>query len=363
MLTGITAIAQLVFTIIVGMYFFGKLRSEGISGNANSEDARKKAQKLNAMRKISLSEPLSEKARPKKMEEIIGQEDGIKALKAALCGKNPQHVIIYGPPGVGKTAAARIALEEAKKSEGTPFMRNARFIEADATIMRYDERSIADPLIGSVHDPIYQGAGAYGNAGVPEPKEGAVSRAHGGVLFIDEIGELQTMQMNRLLKVLEDRKVIFESAYYSSSNKNIPTYIHDIFKNGLPADFRLIGATTRKPEEIPEAIRSRCVEIFFNELTFNNITEILRNAVNKLGIKADEGVVENIAQYSKSGRDAVKILQTVVNTVILEGRDCAEISDVEWVVKCCRYEKVRRSYTERDEQIIDISVLKPNGQI
>ena len=58
------------------------------------------------------------------------------------------------------------------------------------TIMRYDERSIADPLIGSVHDPIYQGAGAYGVAGVPQVKEGAVSKAHGGVLFIDEIGEI-----------------------------------------------------------------------------------------------------------------------------------------------------------------------------
>ena len=363
MLTEITAIAQLVFTIIVGMYFFGKLRSESFNGSANSEDARKKAEKLNAMRRISLSEPMSEKARPRRMEEIVGQEDGIKALRAALCGANPQHVIIYGPPGVGKTAAARIALEDAKKSRGTPFKKNANFIEADATIMRYDERCVADPLIGSVHDPIYQGAGAYGNAGVPEPKEGAVTRAHGGVLFIDEIGELQTMQMNRLLKVLEDRRVIFESAYYSSTNKNIPTYIHDIFKNGLPADFRLIGATTRKPEEIPEAKRSRCVEIFFNPLTFNNITEILRNAVKKLGIKAEDGVVENIARYSKSGRDAVKILQTVANTVMLEGREYAKIEDVEWVARCCRYEKVRRNYAESNEQIIDISVFKPNGQL
>ena len=94
-----------------------------------------------------------------------------------------------------------------RKSNGTPFSKNAKFIETDATIMRYDERSIADPLIGSVHDPIYQGAGAYGVAGVPQVKEGAVSKAHGGVLFIDEIGELQTCQINKLLKVLEDRRV------------------------------------------------------------------------------------------------------------------------------------------------------------
>ena len=43
---------------------------------------------------------------------------------------------------------------------------------------------------------------------------------------------------------------------------NIPPYIKEIFENGLPADFRLIGATTRSPEEISPAIRSRCIEIF-----------------------------------------------------------------------------------------------------
>jgi len=46
-------------------------------------------------------------------------------------------------------------------------------VEVDATTLRFDERGIADPLIGSVHDPIYQGAGAYGVAGIPQPKPGA----------------------------------------------------------------------------------------------------------------------------------------------------------------------------------------------
>ena len=66
-------------------------------------------------------------------------------------------MIIYGPPGVGKTAAARLVLEEAKKNENSPFRTDAKFIEIDATTARFDERGIADPLIGSVHDPIYQG--------------------------------------------------------------------------------------------------------------------------------------------------------------------------------------------------------------
>ncbi len=67
-------------------------------------------------------------------------------------------------------------------------------VEVDATIVRFDERGIADPL-GSVHDPIYQGAGPLGITGVPQPKPGAVSKAHGGILFLDEIGELHPVQM------------------------------------------------------------------------------------------------------------------------------------------------------------------------
>ncbi|OZS76940.1 hypothetical protein CF394_14070, partial [Tetzosporium hominis] len=88
------------------------------------------------------SEPLSEKVRPTAFKDIVGQEDGIKALKAALCGPNPQHVIIYGPPGVGKTAAARLVLEEAKKNKRSPFQEHSAFVELDATTARFDERGI-----------------------------------------------------------------------------------------------------------------------------------------------------------------------------------------------------------------------------
>mgnify|MGYP002706778513 CR=1 FL=1 len=46
----------------------------------------------------------------------------------------------------------------------------------------------------------------------------------------------------------EDRLVMLESAYYNPDDANVPNYIKDIFDNGLPADFRLVGATTRQPE-------------------------------------------------------------------------------------------------------------------
>ena len=50
---------------------------------------------LRAMRAKSLNMPLSEKARPTRMEDIVGQQEGIRALRAAMCGPNPQHVLIY----------------------------------------------------------------------------------------------------------------------------------------------------------------------------------------------------------------------------------------------------------------------------
>ena len=137
---------QLLVTCIVGIYFYTQLRAQQKTQPSHRRDSGRELEKLQKMRTLRLSEPLAEKVRPAKFSDIVGQEDGIKSLKAILCGKNPQHVIIYGPPGIGKTCAARLVLEAAKKSPGTPFRSNAPFIEMDATCVRFDERAIADAL-------------------------------------------------------------------------------------------------------------------------------------------------------------------------------------------------------------------------
>ncbi len=334
---GFLGFIQILFLVVIGLYFWNLLRGQQGARIAVDRESKKELEKIQRLRRISLAEPLSEKTRPKRFEEIIGQEDGLKALRAALCGPNPQHVLIYGPPGVGKTAAARLVLEEAKRNPASPFGLNARFIEIDATTARFDERGIADPLIGSVHDPIYQGAGPLGIAGIPQPKPGAVTKAHGGVLFIDEIGELHPIQMNKLLKVLEDRKVFFESAYYNSEDTHIPAHIHDIFQNGLPADFRLIGATTRLPEEIPPAIRSRCVEIFFRMLLPAEIRVIARNAADRIGYTFGEGALDVIEKYATNGREAVNIVQIAAGLAQTKNIREIQASDVEWVVNSGQY--------------------------
>jgi len=334
---GFLTFIQVFFAVIIGLYFWNLLKAQQGNKTAVEKESRKEMEKLQRLRAISLTEPLAEKTRPKSFNEIIGQEEGLKSLRAALCGPNPQHVLVYGPPGVGKTAAARLVLEEAKKSPSSPFKDKAKFVELDATTARFDERGIADPLIGSVHDPIYQGAGPMGMAGIPQPKPGAVTKAHGGVLFIDEIGELHPVQMNKLLKVLEDRKVFLESAYYSSEDTNIPTHIHDIFQNGLPADFRLVGATTRTPEEIPPAIRSRCLEVYFRSLLPDEIEKIASNAAQKIGFPLEEGALEVIKRYATNGREAVNIIQIAGGIALTDNRKEILVKDIEWVVHSGQY--------------------------
>jgi Lon-like ATP-dependent protease len=323
---------QLFFAVVIGMYFWNLLRNQQTNRTAIDKESKKEMEKLRKLRSVTLNKPLSEKTRPTSISDIVGQKEGLRALKAALCGANPQHVIIYGPPGVGKTAAARVVLEEAKRNADSPFRQDAKFTEVDATTARFDERGIADPLIGSVHDPIYQGAGAMGVAGIPQPKAGAVTKAHGGILFIDEIGELHPHQMNKLLKVLEDRKVYLESAYYNSEDTNIPSYIHDIFQNGLPADFRMVGATTRNPQELPPAIRSRCLEIYFRPLLPDEIGNIADKALTKIGFPINLEAVGVVKKHATNGREAVNIIQLAAGMALTDGRKEVTAADVEWVV-------------------------------
>ncbi|AZR73377.1 ATP-dependent protease LonB [Anoxybacter fermentans] len=330
-------LVQFFFVIVIGLYFWNLLKSQQGTKVAVQKESRKEMEKLRRLQRLSLTEPLSEKTRPSSLDEIIGQKEGISALKAALCGPNPQHVLIYGPPGVGKTAAARAVLEEAKKNPRSPFNEESKFVEIDATTARFDERGIADPLIGSVHDPIYQGAGAMGVAGIPQPKPGAVTKAHGGILFIDEIGELHPIQMNKLLKVLEDRKVFLESAYYNEEDPNVPQHIHEIFQKGLPADFRLVGATTRMPHELPPAIRSRCLEIYFRALVPEEIGIIARNAAKKMEFKIREEAVQVVMKYANNGREAVNMIQIAGGLALEEKRDEIRVEDIERVINSGQY--------------------------
>lgn len=357
----IMIILQFIMMILFIIYLFNSNKANHSRTVVVDKENKKEMEKLLKMRRIKLTEPLTEKSRPINFEDIIGQEEGIKALKAAICGPNPQHVIIYGPPGIGKTAAARLVLEEAKKREKSPFKGDAKFVEIDATTIRFDERGIADPLIGSVHDPIYQGAGALGVAGIPQPKPGAVTKAHGGILFIDEIGELHPIEMNKLLKVLEDRKVFLDSSYYSSEDPNMPTFIKEIFDNGLPADFRLIGATTRSPEEIIPAIRSRCVEVFFRGLQTDEIREIGSRAIERVGLKSTDRGLDIISRHCSNGREVVNLVQLCAGIAINEDRENITEDDIKWVIENGQYTEIPEVRVQENPQVGVVNGLAVHG--
>ena len=295
---------------------------------AESPQDKKKREKLEKLESIHLTQSIMELLRPKTFEEVVGQERAVKSLMAKLNSPYPQHLLLYGPPGVGKTTAARLVLEAARGKASSPFRADAPFVETDGTTLRWDPRDMTNPLLGSVHDPIYQGAQKnLADSGIPEPKPGLVTDAHGGILFIDEIGEMDEMLQNKLLKVLEDKRAYFESAYYDPTDEKTPPYIRKLFEEGAPADFVLIGATTRDASHINPALRSRCAEIYFEPLTPHHIRQIVRNAAARLHVAIGDGVAELISEYTVEGRKAINILADAYS-LALEKSGAADKVDI-----------------------------------
>ncbi len=312
--------------------YFREIMAQMIKEEIGPDNAQtlKKYAELEMLEEKQLSNSAVELMRPTALSQVVGQERAIKSLVSKLSSPFPQHIIIYGPPGVGKTTAARLALDYAKKRQYTPFLPDAPFIEVDGTTLRWDPREVTNPLLGSVHDPIYQGAKRdLADGAIPEPKLGLVTKAHGGVLFIDEIGELEPLLQNKLLKVLEDKRVMFDSAYYDPDDPHVPKYIKKLFDEGAPADFVLIGATTKDPSEINPALRSRCAEIFFDPLSKENIQAIVADAAERLSIKLAPEIEAEIAKYTIEGRQAVRLLADAYSTALFRVYEEEKKTDAE----------------------------------
>jgi len=314
-------------------------------GPENASTLRRLAviEKLNTVR---LSRQVLDLLRPTAFDQVVGQPGAVEAVLAKVASPFPQHILLYGPPGTGKTTVARLALEAAKRMVRTPFGQEAPFVEVDGSTLRWDPRDVANPLLGSVHDPIYQGARRdLAESGVPEPKTGLVTEAHGGVLFIDEIGEMDPLLQAKLLKVLEEKRVAFDSSYYDSADPQVPKYIKKLFEEGAPADFLLIGATTREPDEINPALRSRCAEIYFDPLSPADVERIVLEAADRLGAVLADGVPERVSAHTVEGRKAIGLLADAYGYALRRTGggepDAIGTSDVDAAIRAARLGTVR----------------------
>lgn len=352
--------------------YIDEVRLSVIKKERGSENKKttKKYNDLIALDKRVTNKNIMNLIRPEDFEEVVGQENAIKSLISKLSSPYPQHIILYGPPGVGKTTAARLALNESRKLAFTPFDKTSKFVEVDGTTLRWDPREITNPLLGSVHDPIYQGSKRdLAEGGVPEPKPGLVTEAHGGVLFIDEIGELDSILQNKLLKVLEDKRVEFSSSYYDPDDENTPKYIKYLFDKGAPADFVLIGATTKEPSDINPALRSRCTEVYFEPLSVKDIQKIVVNAASKLKVSIEDGVSEYISRYTIEGRKAVNILTDAYGFALYNKKSKSTrstkitLKDVEEVIAVGRYAPFEIMHNKDSREVGHIYGLGVSGFI
>lgn len=196
--------------------------------------------------------PLAERLRPRNINDILGQDhllgEGAVLLKAIRSGKIPS-MILWGPPGVGKTTLARVIAGEM----------NRPFIPLSAI-----------------------------NSGVKDVRE-AIDQARkqrffdrsGPIMFIDEIHRFSKSQQDSLLGAVEDGTIT------------------------------LIGATTENPSfEVISALLSRCQVYVLNPLDENTLRKLIQRAIKEdteLQQK-DIRIEEDTALLMLTGGDARKLL-------------------------------------------------------
>lgn len=205
--------------------------------------------------------PLAERMRPKTLDSYLGQTHLVgdeSILKRAAENATLPSMILWGPPGVGKTTLARILSEKA----GLPFHQLSAI-----------------------------------NSGVKEVRE-VIARAKSGgmfagksILFIDEIHRFSKSQQDSLLGAVEQGLVV------------------------------LIGATTENPSfEVIPALRSRCQIYVLNHLTHDEMMQLINTAIEEDVVLKERKIeiVETDALMRASGGDArrlLNILEMVVASV------------------------------------------------
>ncbi len=225
---------------------------------------------------MDLNQPLAFRVRPKTLEEFVGQEHVVgkdKLLYRTIKADRLSSLILWGPPGCGKTSLAKVISETTKY----------KFTKINAVTS-----GVADikKAIEEADNPLLNPSGKC-------------------ILFIDEIHRFNKLQQDALLPFVENGTVI------------------------------LIGATTENPYfEVNKALISRSMVIKLEPLKKEDILKILKNALtNKEGlgtfnIKISEETLETIAEVSNGDvRTALNGLEVAVLTTKMNSDGVIEITN------------------------------------
>ena len=225
---------------------------------------------------MNSKEPLAFRMRPKNLEEYVGQEHVLgkdKILYRTIKADRLSSIILFGPPGCGKTSLARVISETTKY----------KFYRINATTA-----GVAD--IKNV---------------IEETKNFMLNPTGKSILFIDEIHRFNKLQQDALLPYVENGTII------------------------------LIGATTENPFfEVNKALISRSMVIKLEPLTSENIFTILKNALKskeglgEYNIQIEDKTLEKLATISGGDvRTALNGLEIAVLTTKMNDKGVIEITD------------------------------------
>mgnify|MGYP004603703161 FL=1 len=225
---------------------------------------------------MSNTEPLAYRMRPKTLEEYEGQEHVIgpgKLLYRTIKADRLSSIILFGPPGCGKTSLAKVISETTKY----------KFYKINAvTAGVSDIKRIVEETQNFMMNP-----------------------AGKSILFIDEIHRFNKLQQDALLPFVENGTII------------------------------LIGATTENPYfEVNKALISRSMVIKLEPLTEKNIYNILKRALTskeglgEYSVKIEDSTLRKIADIANGDvRTALNGLEIAVLTTNMESDGYIHITD------------------------------------
>lgn len=210
----------------------------GIERHKSAQSLLEVCSDLSGQQPLSLYQTQQQPSKPsslRDMQDIIGQQQGKRALEIAAAGNH--NLLFLGPPGTGKTMlASRLCdlLPEMTVQEALETASIASLTQQDINVHNWRQRPFRAPHHTSSM------AALVGGGSIPRP--GEISLAHNGLLFLDEMPEFERKVLDSLREPLESGEIVISRAQG---------------KTRFPARFQLIGALNPSPTGYYEGNQSR----------------------------------------------------------------------------------------------------------